>query len=142
MPTHEAAQSSLHVDRAKIFTIPDGMEDQRATKFCNKDVKVRLIRWSFMALLPLVFLFALTLDEGAHLSELIGVAVEFMFICYFSLVSYLFWSGARKSKGRNLFRIWTRNDPGLFNLDSFKYTHMINLYKCICIPSQLPVGHQ
>ena len=69
--------------------------------------------------MPMLFLFVLTLDKNdsstgetaTHLSQLIGVSVEIIFVGYFGLVSYLFWSGARKSKGRNLFRIWTRSDP-------------------------------
>ena len=35
-----AQTPSVHMDRATIFSIPSGEEDQKVTKFCNKDVKV------------------------------------------------------------------------------------------------------
>jgi len=80
---------------------------------CNKDVHIRLARWTFITALPVIFLFVLTHRDEIDLAFLIGIAIEAMYVVYFSMIAYLFYSGTGEEKHdgpRYLFRIWTRSE--------------------------------
>ena len=90
-----------------------------------------------MTILPCIILIILTEqaenNKEVNLPLFVGIGVEFMYVIYFSLIGYLFWSGSRSSKGRNIFRIWTKSGPSmyyairlLFNLLYFINTSLIN----------------
>ena len=105
--------SDAGLDKPTIFEISSEKEAAKVTKFFNKDVKIRISRFCFMAFAPIIFLIAVTYEhDNFHLSSMVGIGVLIMYISYFSMIGYLFYSGSRKSKNRALFRIWTRSEAG------------------------------
>eukprot|EP01083_Nonionella_stella_P118803 354770_1 len=105
-------------DKPVIFTVSQVEQDQDhktdKTKCCNNEVQMRFARWSFIALVPIIFLTIETNVPNVELTVLLGVCIEMLYIIYFSIIGFYFYSGSRKSKNRTLFRVWTRAErvPG------------------------------
>ena len=73
-----------------------------------------------MSFTPIVFLIMLSSkasnNEEIQLPFYVGIAVEIMYLVYFGMIGYLFWSGTRTTKDnkkRHLYRIWTSTTEGI-----------------------------
>ena len=106
------AGSNLKLKR-KIHEI--GSESTNYQEKCTRKIGIRLIELIFITLIPIIALSILTNNQNPNdrytLSFFLGITIEIMYICYFSLIGYLFYSGSRISQNRSLFRIWTRSAP-------------------------------
>eukprot|EP01083_Nonionella_stella_P225113 800651_1 len=120
--TLKPVTSVLNFEKPTTLQFNKQNDETPNPKLFNEDVRIRLWRWLFISAMPVIFLAILSAQaynssdgkfdsDNVELSFLIGLSVEIYYLAYFGLIGYLFWSGAQKSKGRYLFRVWTRSNP-------------------------------
>ena len=87
-----------------------------------------------MTIIPVLFLMILTAtaradgDVAVSLSFWVGFGLQIMYIAYFGMVGYLFWSGHKQDRGgeegkTHLFRILTKTGTGTY------HTYFISYHK-------------
>ena len=71
-----------------------------------------------MTIMPCIFLIVLSIqaqnNQKVDLPWWVGFGIEIMYIIYFSLLAYFFWSGSWSSKGNNLYRVWTLSGRSMY----------------------------
>jgi hypothetical protein len=101
---------SFVTSQPEILKVSKSEEFKESTKCFNQDVNDRLVRFTFIAVLPCIFLVIISnINWDISLPLLIGMAVESMYIVYFSIIAYFIYSANNLSQNRYLFRIWTRS---------------------------------